>query len=179
MKKLNLLILASLISMVLIAQQTSLNNIVTIKLPEGAERLSKEQLIIFIKNKQAYSQDRKNINGEIFKLNTMILQLIPLKGSVSKERLENLKYGLDRLAQMDGMIVSNYTSEIKVINNYRVLVIHDEGENWALYNFYSINNSGTCSVNGRLEYDKSDKTNREKAENILNTMLKTMHFKKD
>lgn len=180
MKKINLIILALLISVALVAQQTSLTNIVTIKLPEGAEPLSKEQLITFVKGKQAYSQeDRKNIKGELYKINTMILELNPHQGNVSKDRLEKLKSGLDALARLDGMIFSNYTSEIKTINNYRVLVIHDEGQNWAYYSFFSINNSGTCSLNGRLEYDKSIRSNREKAENTLHAMLKTIHFKKD
>jgi len=68
-------------------------------------------------------------------------------------------------------------SEIKSINNYEVLIMHHEARDYASYSFFSVNNLNTKVLNGKLEYDKSDTTNRNIAANTLNRLLKNMKFK--
>lgn len=179
MKKINLLITGTMFFLNSFAQHTPLNDLVNISLPKSAEKLTNEQLHSFISGKTQYFQktDRRKSKGDFYKINDMIIQLNGDHVNTAKNYLENTKKGFDEMAHMGGNLSTNYTSEIKSLNNYKILIIHQEAQNWAYYNFSSINDSNSSILKGRIEYDKTDKSNRNKAAKMLDQILKSMTFK--
>ncbi|HUS01673.1 MAG TPA: hypothetical protein VMY77_08095 [Chitinophagaceae bacterium] len=156
-----------------ISQHTPLNELVKIKLPGGSEKLSYKQLQSFLIDKKGFNQNRDwTPKGDVYKINSMILQLNGA-GITRSEKLEDTKKGFDEM----GFNSINYTSEIKSINNYKVLIMHLEGRDYASYSFFSVNNSNTKVLNGRLDYDKFDTATRDIAINTLSKLLKKMKFK--
>lgn len=178
MKKINLILIGIIFFLNLFAQHTPLYDIVNISLPKESQKFTNDQLQTFVAGRSQYSQsvDRRKSKGDFYKINTMILQLNGAKISTPNS-LEDTKKSFDEMANFGGNLSTNYTSEIKNINNYNVLIIHHEGQNYASYNFYSVSMSNTCILNGKLEYDKTDKSNRVKAAKTLEEILKNMTFK--
>ena len=178
MKKLNLMIIGLISCFCSIAQQKLVNDIVNINLPKGAEKITNDQLQNFMKGKTGYFQKyRIKSKGDIYRLKGMIIQLNAFHKSPS-QTLEDTKKSIDWMTHMDGQKTpSDYTSEIKNINNYKVLITHYAAQDYASFHFYSVNNTNTAILNGSLEYDKTDKNNKDKAEKALEQMLKSMTFK--
>lgn len=180
MKKINILLIGTIFFLNAFAQHAALNDLVNIRLPKGSEKITQSQLQTFVTGKTAYSQRLKggmNSNSDFYKINDMIIELNGAHGKAPKDYLEKLKKGLDGMARLDGNFATNYTSEIKNINNYRVLIIHDGGQNYASYSFYTLNSKNTSALNGGIDYDKTDKSNRDKAAKTLDEMLRGMTFK--
>lgn len=178
MKKIKLIVIG-LLSCLCSFAQTSINDIVNIGLPKGAEKLTNEQLKTFVTGKKQYFQeiDRTKSKGDFYLINNMIIQLNGDKVPLPEKNLEELKNAMDALANINGHPLTNYTSEIKNINNFKVLIIHHQSQDYASYTFYCVNNLNTAVLNGGLEYDKNDKSNKDKAAKTLDQILKSMTFK--
>jgi hypothetical protein len=177
MKKI-LLITSIIISISSFAQRTPLNNLMNISLPEKSEKITNAQLLVFVKDKLSYSQLKDKIDSnDYYKINTMILELIAFKGTQKANYLEETQKGLYGLSNIGGSLSTNYTSEIKMFNNYRVLVTHWEAQYYAYYSFICISNSNIGQLNGTLNYDKTDKSNRDNAIRTLDIILQNMTFK--
>lgn len=179
MKKIKLFIMGTLLCLYSVAQ-IPLSELVEIKLPKEAEKLKDQQLESLVKSKKEYSKKLKTKSEKIstYKINTMLLQLNGASGPVPADYLENLKNNLTDLSRgIDGRLSPSFNLEIKSINNYKVLINHMESHNSASYKFFLINNSNTALLNGILDYDKSDKPNKDKANKTLDDLLKSIKFK--
>jgi hypothetical protein len=88
--------------------------------------------------------------------------------------LDQLKANFDRMAAASP---DGYSSEIRTINNYKVLIMHQAREDYASYSFYSIDSSNTRALNGSIEYNKYETEAKARAEQLLNELLNKLKFK--
>ena len=160
-----------------IGQQTPLSDIVNITLPKGAEKLTKEKLrATTISDAINSGIDTKKGKGDFYKTNSILMQLNGGYVPVKIDYLEQLQGGLEAMYSLSGDLPPDYKSEIKAINNYRVLVVqYDARENFSYYRFFSVSNTLSSGLNGVIEFKTSEKS---KATAILNEMLKSIKYKK-
>lgn len=188
--KIIILLIGSLISCFCSFCQTPVDSIVNFTLPKGTEKLTENQFQSFRKSHvTSFKSDQVKLNGEYYKINDLLVHLNGGYFNAPKNRLEYLKRDLD--GQIKRMLyqtpktnnpwLPDYTSEIKSINNYKVLIIHQDWGNSASYDFYTVNNSNTAVLNGSIDYYYNDKlskeSNKSKAAQTLDQMLKGMTFK--
>ncbi|SDQ00462.1 hypothetical protein SAMN05428975_5404 [Mucilaginibacter sp. OK268] len=158
MKKVIFLLISIIYSLSSVAQQTSLNEMVSIQLPVGAKKLNNEQAMAFINNKFGSDVAASNIlktNPEhVYLINDILVSFIPgtAGGPFGGDYLLNEKKGLDGLFKK----TAGYTSQIKTVNNNQILVCHYMTKSFGIYRFLSINSTGTRSLNCRLQFDKAD-----------------------
>jgi len=177
MKKISILIISIIYSLCAIAQQTPLNDLVSISIPKEAKKLTKENLKSAVTSKAKHFPeiDRKRSIGDFYQVNDILIQLNGAIVPIKKNYLEETKKGDAEISSLDGSLPPHYESSIKAINNYRVLVITYANPNVSCYRFYSISNTNDAALNGVLEFKESD---RGQAKEILDKMLKSIKFKK-
>lgn len=143
-----------------LGQQTPFNDLVSLNLPKGAEKITKTN-----------SQDNfYNVNG-------IHLQLYSGYANIRKDYLEDTEKGMKGMfLDLNRNIPPEYKSQIKVINNYKVLVIYyEKGEHIvSTYTFFCVSSTDTSFFNGIMEFNKSEK---DKATTVLDEMLKSLRFK--
>ena len=155
-------------------QQTPLSDIVNITLPKGAEKITKEKFrSTVMSSAQRSAIDTKIGKGDFYKLNRGLMVLYSVQGITPKNYLEQTANGLKAMSSLSGDLPPNYKSEIKAINNYRVLVVQYDSESLHVYRFFAVNNTHTNALNGVIEFKTSEKS---KATAILNEMLKSIKF---
>ena len=180
MKKATILVLAIMYSLASMGQQRILSDVVNITLPKNSEKLTKEKLKSTDQPSAHINPRRvpvidKNGKGDYFKVNGILMQLNAGYANNSKDYLEDTQAVFKEMAGLSGSLPPNYHSQIKNINNFKVLIIYkDESENVGSYSFFSVNNSKTSALNGIMEFNKSQK---DKATAILDEMLKSVTFK--
>ena len=157
-------------------QQTPLSDIVNITLPKGAEKLTKEKLrATTISDAINSGIDTKKGKGDFYKINSILMQLNGGYVPVKIDYLEQLQGGLEAMYSLRGDLPPDYKSEIKAINNYKVLVVqYDARENFSCYRFSSVSNTLSSGLNGVIEF-KTFKKSKETA--VLDEMLKSIKFK--
>ena len=156
-------------------QQTPLSDIVNITLPKGAEKLTKEKLrATTISDAINSGIDTKKGKGDFYKTNSILMQLNGGYVPVKIDYIEQLQGGLKAMSSLSGDLPPNYKSEIKAINNYRVLVVQYDSESLHVYRFFAVNNTHTNALNGIMEFNISEK---DKETAILDEMLKSIKFK--
>ena len=157
-------------------QQTPLSDIVNITLPKGAEKLTKEKLrVTTISDAINSGIDTKKGKGDFYKINSILMQLNGGYVPVKIDYIEQLQGGLKAMSSLSGDLPPNYKSEIKAINNYRVLVVQYDSESLHVYRFFAANNTHTNALNGIMEFNISEK---DKETANLDEMLKSIKFKK-
>ena len=167
-------------SLASMGQQTILSDVINITLPKNAEKLTKEKLKLTDQPSAHISYKRipvidKNGKGEYYNVNGIFMRLNVGYGNTLQDYLEDTQAVFKDMAGLSGSLPPNYHSQIKNINNFKVLIIYkDESENVGSYSFFSVNNPKTSAFNGIMEFNKPQKN---KATAILDEMLKSVTFK--
>ena len=147
-------------------QRNEIGNIVDLRLPEKAVKLSSKDLKTFADNndkRRAIGNQKLDTLKEYYKINSFILGLLGRQVKISKDYLEDTKKGFENLFSIGDQPCTNCTTEIKKVNNYRVLIIHQELKEFAYYAFFSVDDEKSAAVNGILDYDKSIAGNKSTA----------------
>ncbi len=163
------------------AQEKSFDHIVNLSLPKDIEKPDKQKLESFMQKHKNSKIDLKTKKGNIYIIDNILIQFNAGSGVVEKNAygsnktlLEDTKRFYDDL-NLQIQIQKNYSSEIKIINNYKVLITqYDNLESYSYYLMNGVNNTNDKTFALRLEYKKEDKV---KAATIVDHILKNMRFK--
>jgi hypothetical protein len=168
-KKFGLLIINLFISLFLTAQ---VKDIVRIDFPPRTETLPIEKEFVndSIENYIILKPTLDAI-GESYKIDSMTLKLYVALWNSQKNYLEDAKKGLKEFFRQ--MNCSKCVSEIRNVNNYKVLIINIDSKNSGYYLFFSVNKKNTAVLNGSLCYT----SNKTKASETLNEILDNIAFK--
>lgn len=181
MKKIIIIIVLAVCSYTIKAQEKSFDKIVSFSLPKDIEKTDKENLESFINKRKNSQIDLKTNRGNLYKTGNILIQFNA--GSVKIEKNadgSNRKLLQDQKRFYDDYATQistqkNYSSVIKAINNYTVLITnYDNVESYSYFLLYGVNNSNDKTFTIRLEYKKEDET---KASKIVELFLKNMRFK--
>jgi hypothetical protein len=170
MKKNSLLIFCVFMGITAFAQDIPVNSIVEIKFPKGTEKLtvSKAESML-IRNRKMNINESK---GEFYNIGNIALRLIPDLFKTSEGYLEGRQKDIYNLLQLSPP--KDYTSIIKSINNYKVLIVKYDLGSISYYTFYSISNDNTRVLNGIAEFKPSEKYEISEK---MDDLLKNMRFK--
>lgn len=175
------IVVLSLLSAGLFAQQSSLSDVVNFKIPQGAARVKKDQMQTLAKANGAYPKrlaSSKISKGEFFTVNNFALHVNASKGDVSADFLLKHKVGSDDLAQMEtGSPPQGYTSDIKKINGNTVLITHNVRPNGNYYIYHVVNPTNNRTLIGSIDYDRNDKKAKAQAEKMMYEILNSIVFK--
>jgi len=164
----------------LMAQQQKIEDIVDIRLPVGTRKLTTQELktITDANTKHpAISKQKAGVANEYYSIDSFTLELNGSPVKVSKNYLEDTKKGYDNLFKIGGHPCTECTSEIKKINNYTVLIIHQGLQDSGYYAFFSVDDKNSAAVNGILDYSKLNANNKSKALKAVYQILNGMTFK--
>ncbi len=178
MKKITFLIATILYSLNVLSQQVALNNVVGIDLPNGAQKITKEQALAHAGKK--FNNDKMVLNSYanmhtgriLYKFDDIVISLKAFDTTFKfkKGHAEELKKGLDEMARRS----TSYTSILKTINNNSIVVTNFINGGAEYYYFYCFNANNTREMTGSLVFDKADK---DKATAILDHVLNSIKFK--
>lgn len=157
-------------------QAITLNDLVSITLPTGAEKVSIEQAITHV-NSKFHTTNHTLVDlittrnkASIYKIDDVLVSLFTDNHSVQPGHLSEIKKGFDEMSASD----QSYTSSLKTINGNSILILNYIRGSNGRYNFYSYNSSNTKAVTGIIEFNNSDK---DEASDILNQILNSIRFK--
>jgi hypothetical protein len=170
MKRFNLLLLSILLSLSVKAQEVSINEVVTVKLP-NSEKLVKGKF------REASTSNNKAVTrlmeiGDFYKVDNVIIKLNSAFGETPKDHLQRIKGEKDEVYRK--LHTKNYSSVIKTVNGIEVLVIQYDQRSLTYYNCFVDNSTHTSSLTIALEYPKSDE---KKTNNLLDNLLNSIKFK--
>jgi hypothetical protein len=176
MKKIFFLVFSVIYSISAVGQQTiTLNNLVSVTLPKGVEKVSKEQAITHV-NTKFHTTNKMLVNlistrnkASIYKIDDVLVSLFTDNHSVQSGHLLKIKKGFDEMSAID----KTYTSTLKKINNNSVLIMSSIRGGTGRYNFTCYNSSNTKATTGIIEFNNED---RDEASNILNQILNSIKF---
>jgi hypothetical protein len=155
------------------AQETRVEKTISLSLPQGSEKPNDQVLSAYLKNRkntQALKPDK--FNGLTYKFGSIIFQINGDTGKFASNRLEQFKRNEDNLmSKIEG---ANYSSELKTINNNKVVIIKTQSKDYHYYRFMAINKDNNKVVFATMEYNEADE---EKAKAILNHVLNKLRFK--
>lgn len=118
--------------------------------------------------------DMTKLSGEFYTAGDMVIHLNGVIGASTNDHLEKLKQGLDEIFKRDKS-ATNYTSTIKSINNYNVLLLnYDVEKGKSHYDFYCTSNSHDKALSGSIEYSNFDK---EQAAKLYKELSNNIEFK--
>lgn len=164
MKKIVFLIMAVIYSLSTIAQQVALNDRVSIELPAGARKITRDEGMThvgkkFNNDKMALTSIRLIRAGHLYKVDDILISLnvFDKKPKVPVTYLSDLKKGLDIITKRGD--ASHYTSNLKKINNNSVLITNDMQGKVGYYSFDYLNADNTQEITGTLHYHKDDLLN--------------------
>lgn len=175
MKKICLFIIGFLSCVTLMGQ---VKELVIISFPSGAKKLSNEQMRTMANNNKKFPEDLKadlTRDGEYYKIDSFTLALYGGRVNIDKNYLDDSKKGFESMFKK--MNCSTCTAEIKKINNYTALIAFIDTRDISYYFFYTVNNNNNASVNGSINYDRSNPDNKKKALKTINELLNSMKFK--
>jgi hypothetical protein len=182
MKKVSLTILSICVSLCAFCQQLDTNSVAVLQIPNGLVEQQKPKLTTN-STKQAYDVKEKylkfysnNPKADTYKGNGVIkfLSVYGTKTATQPDYLENRKKGMDAIATMDGAKKpSGYSTVIKKINNYSVLIIRTERDDYIKFTVFSVNDKHTSVLNSMIIIMKTDRT---KAEKTVNELLMGIKF---
>lgn len=155
-------------------EQPPLDELITMKLPSSVRKSDFVSLKMKKVGKAKSSGVSLNAHrGNLFETSTGVIQINPAKGKPEKDRLVNMEKGLK---EMYGWGKQKYfTTEIKSINNFNVLVINFQqyGEDIGRVLFLTVNNNEDIVMSGVMEYEEGTS---EQALKDLNEFLKGLTF---
>lgn len=170
MKKISLLLISAIFGFTAMAQEIPVKNIVAIKFQKGTEKVGSDKVQSMLKINNILDVNERK--GEFYTINNYLLRLVAAQIKVPQGYLQQLKKGTNDMFQLSPP--ENYSSIIKAINNYNVLVIQYDRGNVSYYTFYSVSDDNAKALNGTIEFKLSEK---HEITEKLNELLKTMHFK--
>lgn len=156
-------------------EQPSLDELITMELPSSVKK--SDFVSLKIKNVGKAKSSGVSLNpkrGNLYETSTGVIQINAAKGKPEKDRLVNMEKGLK---EMYGWGKQKYfTSEIKSINNFKVLLINyqHDGEDIGRVLFLTVNNNEDIVMSGVMEYEEGSS---EQALKDLNKFLKGLTFK--
>jgi hypothetical protein len=149
-------------------QEKSYNDIIYLGLPSYLSKPNNAEITDFIKNREELKIDLPIKNTIYYTYGEIILKLSAFKRSIKSDFLNGQKEFFDYMnAQGTGTI--SYSSEIKNINNAKVLIVNDNRPfSYCSYYIYAINSSNNKIATVIIDYKLSDKAEAQKiAESIL------------
>lgn len=179
MKKILFIITGILFSLNTFAQRISLNKSISVDIPKGGQKITKEQAIIHARTKFNNNKiilghfANTPVGNRLYKIDNVVITLNPFdttKVKLRKGYALLIKNGVDEMAHGD----PTYKSSLETINNNTVVITNSIYENAGYYYFYCFNANNTREMTGSLVYDKADK---DKATAILNHILNSIKFK--
>jgi len=177
MKKICILIISLMTFLSVKSQQVPLSNIINFNPPNSIKKSTNENLKSIKSNSIGgrTMMDMTKLSGEFYTAGDMVIHLNGAVGVSTTNHLEKLKKGWDEIFKHDKS-ATNYTSTIKSINNYKVLILNYDVENKgnSHYDFYCISNSHDKALSGSIEYSNSDK---EQAANLYKELSNSIEFK--
>lgn len=174
MKKLVIVIVTLLTFLSAKSQQVPLNTVINFRLPKNTEKTDKQnQRLIKSSSVGKLLPIRNEAVGEFYISGNTIIHLNGAIGVTTTDHLEKLKKGWDEIFKHDGS-ATNYTSTIKSINNYKILILNYDDKSNSHYNFYCVNNLHNKALSGSIEYNNSDK---EQAAKLFKELSDSIEFK--
>jgi len=177
-KQTKTLLICLVSSVTLLAQQSPVDSVVQICFPEGAERLSTEQLRTAVETDKNWSPIQDvvlNSKGETYRIGSFLLKVYAEIVSVPESQLEESKNNFAVFFRKFNC--TTCTSEIKTVNNFRVVIIKQDSKDWGYYAFYSVNESHNSAFNGMLYYGRSEINNSVKAQKTIEELLENTRYK--
>jgi hypothetical protein len=185
MKKIIFIIIGTLYSLSGMSQQMALSDTVNIKMPNGTEKLSRDQFSDYVNNKFKNSKSALYIipnhnaridNKHFFKVNNVVVLLVHGK----RREKDKDTYLSEQKKYFDNLYNTNkddvkYSSVIKTINNNNVLITHDVVDNVGCYRFFCNDSTNIRSLYGVLQFDEADEA---AATELLNKILNEIKFVK-
>lgn len=154
--------------------QTTLNDKVSFKVPSGARKITKSE-VVSESGKRFRKSDISTVNSKHFyKLNGLLISLWETKVLPDNKRpLEAMKKEMLELVKLDNSITVK-EANIKSVNSLNYLILHYQKEDAYYYRFYSETKSDQL-VSGLLQFKEADK---KLADQALNDILKSIKFGK-
>ena len=148
-------------------QEKNFDDIINLGLPSYLYKPNNPEITDFIKNRPLLYYKLPINHAVFYTYGEILVYLWANKGIVRNNILEENKKFNDYMNEQ-GTGTTNYSSEIKNINNAAVLIVHEErATNYCSYNIYAINGSSK-QARIRIDYKLSDKSEAQKiAESIL------------
>jgi hypothetical protein len=174
MKIISCVVFGLIFSSVVMGQEKSIKNIVSLNL-QSKQQIDKSQALNSRILRSKNSSIKNNIGvGELYEVNGTFLQVNAETGVLRPNHLEELSKGMYEMAHLSPPKV--YNSEVKEINGYKILIINIENDSSEIgrYNFYCITKSNDKILNGVMEYELAEKG---KAGKTLDIILKGLKFK--
>jgi|SRR6185312_9490456 len=179
MKKTVFLMLSVIYSITTSAQQTQLSSSISINIPSDAQKLNKNEALAHARKK--FNNDKIALlsvgqirDDHVYKIRDILVSLnvSDAKLKVNNTYLSDLKKGFDALTKRGN--ATNYTSNLRKINNNNVLITNEIQGNVGYCYFYCLNANHTREITGALHYSKEDAI---EAEAILDQLLNSIKFK--
>ena len=164
-----------IVSNLLGQEQDPLDTLIAMKLPSSV----KKSEFVSLKMKKVGKAKSSGVSlnthrGNLYETSTGVIQINAARGKPEKDRLVNMEKGLK---EMYGWEKQKYfTSEIKSINNFKVLLINYQhlGEDIGRVLFLTVNNKEDIVMSGAMEYEEGSS---QQALKDLNEFLKGITFK--
>ncbi|HTD98563.1 MAG TPA: hypothetical protein VK668_04730 [Mucilaginibacter sp.] len=172
MKRIIFLIAGLVFSISCMSQQPNLSSVVSIKLPDKAEKLNRTQSSSYLKEnfkKSKVPLDKENI----YIKDGVIISFWDLSVSGDNKRsLQNSKAELLEVLKIDKNLKVNEANIITINHNQFLVINYQEGDEVYL-RFYS-DYKNNKNISGLIQFKKPDE---DKAKGLLDTLLKTIQFK--
>ncbi len=156
--------------------QDTVSNIVSITLPKKTEKISKSAYFDHLhRNYKNYNTGDEKVDGffrKTYKIDNILIKFYDADRSYDPKKTL-VKFQNQFLEMMKwGGITVNF-SKIITVNNIQFLVYEHQIDDEMTINFISETKNNKC-ITGELKFKKADD---EKAQQILDKLLKSMHYK--
>jgi len=143
---------------------------VSITLPANAEKLSKEQIIIFADQKGYERRAMPPIPKNVYRINEMLLQAYPFKGDFKNNDLVKQKESMDALHKGK----KSYSSNTRMFGSYSAQIARSIDGDKETYYILIMNDAKTAQLNIILDCERTDETT---AKTVIDEMLNSVKFK--
>jgi hypothetical protein len=179
MKKIIFILLFAIYSIAVLAQQPTIsNNSVRVRLPMGAQELSRELALDHLVNRLHGDKADSIATGygtskNHYKVGDILIQVKApdTTYSFTESQVLKMKKTQDAFAEYN----KTYISDIRKEKGFSALVVNFVGSaHIEIYSFYCVNDANNKVVSGRLSFKPSDKAAATKT---LNDLLAGINFK--
>jgi len=174
MKRIVLLFIPLLFSLVSVGQQITLSANATMSAPSTMKKLSSVEDSSIAANKfsktKYLARNFANYPNSIYRIDNVLIMIIANSAKNSANYLQLLKTALDDT----GHLLPDYSSKIETIGNTSVLVLNEVFEGFKMYRFFGVNSAGDGRILGYVQYNAGDETN---AKTILENVIRSVKFK--
>jgi hypothetical protein len=154
-------------------QEKSYDDIIHIGLPSYIYKPNNADAVNFITNRKDLIYHLPSKNILFYTYNEILICLSATKGTIKSTYLDSQKSFFDYM-NAQGTGTNKYSSEIKSINNARVLIVQEErATSYCSFYIYATNGNNNMRSRILLEYKLNDKVAAEK---IAETILANIRF---